>query len=56
MGEEGNVWAMATVLCLVVACGGVGGVHVKLGEHGKAVIGGMAVLVCFDVLDGGTKW
>jgi hypothetical protein len=31
MGEEWNMWAIAAVLCLVFACGGVC-VHVELGE------------------------
>jgi hypothetical protein len=36
---------------LKVPCGGIG-VHVELGKKREVVVGGVAVLVSFDVLEG----
>jgi hypothetical protein len=36
---------------LKVPCGGIG-VHVELGKEREVVVGGFAVLVSFDVLEG----
>jgi hypothetical protein len=46
---------MATMLCLKIPCGSVC-VHVELGEKGEVVVGGVSVLVSFDVLEGGVKF
>ena len=54
MGEEWNMWAITAMLCLVFACGGVC-IHVELGEEREAIIGHVAILVPFDVLDGGAE-
>jgi hypothetical protein len=52
VGEEKYMWAMAPMVKLEFACGGIG-INVELGEERKAFVGRVAVLVSFDVLDSG---
>jgi hypothetical protein len=54
MEEKGDVWAMVAILWLEVSCCGIC-VHIELGKDREAVVGVIAVLMSFNVLEGGAK-